>query len=527
MSVSPVIVGAGINGLTAAYVLARAGMKPLVLERETAVGGGEVTREIHPGFHAPVYSHELMLSGHIAREMDLTRHGLQLLRGDVDVCAPSLDGPPIVVYHDVGRTAAAMTRTGSKDGAAWPRYRSAMTAAAGVLAPLLSAPPASLDHPHARDIWELLKAGRRFRGLGRATAQSLLRWLPMPLYDFTHEWFENDRLCALVAARGLSGSMLAPRSAGGTLVLLLREAHRLMAGGRPLVARGGPGACLRAMAAAAQDAGAEIRTGVTVERIVAAAGRVQSVVADGREIAATHVLSTADPKTTFLTLLEGPLPEDARQRLRNFRSTGTLAKVNLALSGLPSFVGMSNSSSGDNAETRLLSGRIHIGERLDDLERAFDPVKYGDLPEVPWLDVSIPSVLDRSLAPSGAVASIYVHSVTEGAGAGGNAGRTVVLERTLTVLERYAPGIRSLIIAAEVATPADFQISPGMWGGHIFHGELAPDQLFASRPPISSSPYRTPVEGLYLAGGGTHPGGFSSGISGELAAREALTSARR
>jgi phytoene dehydrogenase-like protein len=280
------------------------------------------------------------------------------------------------------------------------------------------------------------------------------------------------------------------------------------------------------MAAAAQAAGAEIRTGVTAERILAAAGRVQGVVADGREIAATHVLSTADPKTTFLTLLEGPLPEDARQRLRNFRSTGTLAKVNLALSGLPSFMGLSSSNSGNDA--RPLSGRIHIGERLDDLERAFDPVKYGDLPEAPWLDVSLPSVLDQSLAPPGAhVGSIYVHSVTGAADPGANTLRAVVLERTLTVLERYAPGVRSLVVAAEVVTPADLESSPGMWGGHIFHGELAPDQLFGSRPPISGSPYRTPVDGLYLAGGGTHPGGFSSGISGELAAREALTSARR
>lgn len=525
----PIVIGAGHNGLAAAFYLAKAGRKPLVLEASDAVGGGASTREMHPGFRVPTYTHEVLLHEDIVRDMQLDAHGLQRLTTDVERVALSPSGPPIVVYADAAKTAAALHRTSAADADAWRRYREAMTQVAGVLAPLMTAAPAQMTRPGLGDIWELLKAGRRFRRLGRRHAQDVLRWVPMPLYDFTHEWFETERLRALVAADGLSGSMLAPRSAGGTLALLLRLTHRHLAGGRPLLARGGPGACMQAMAAAATAAGAEIRTSSKVERILTGGGRITGVILNGREIACDAVLSSLDPKTTCLSLVDAnAFPADFHQRIRNYRSAGTVAKVNLALDALPVFA-QSPDQATHGISPEMLGGRIHIGDRLDDLERAFDHIKYGEMSEQPWLDISLPSVLDPSLAPAGGhVASIYVHNAPERLrGQDWSEGREVLLERTLRVLERVAPGVRSQIVATQVLTPADLAQQPGMWGGHIFHGELAPDQLMGLRPTIDSGTYRPPLDGLYLCGAGTHPGGFATGASGRLAVRHVLKNLRR
>jgi phytoene dehydrogenase-like protein len=392
-----------------------------------------------------------------------------------------------------------------------------MRRAAGVIAPLLTSAPPAVP-PGITDLWTMVGIRQRLQGLGRE-ARSLLRWLPMPVADFVHEWFGNDRLRALLAASCLSGTMLAPRSAGSTLILLLREACRQLAGGDNRQARGGPGACVRAMAAAAHAAGAEIRTSTAVERILIRGGCVSGVVAAGRELDSDLVISTLDPQATLLTLASPEaLPADVVSRLTNYRARGTMAKVNLGLSGLPAFTGVDSDA--------LLTGRIHLGApNVDDIERAFDAVKYGELSADPWLDLRIPSIADSSLAPRGAhVASMYVHNVPYSSkSAAASAERDEVLRRTLHVLERYAPGSTRLVLAAQVATPADLEASLGMAGGHIFHGELSPDQLFAARPVIGLGRYRTPIDGLYLGGAGTHPGGFLTGISGRLVVRAALS----
>ena len=511
------IIGSGPNGLAAAFYLARAGLKPVVFEAADHVGGGAITAELHPGFHVPALSHELLLHASIVRDMELRRHGFELLESEVDLCAPSTDGPPLVLYADARKTADGLRAIHAGDAEVWPRYRQAMTRAAHALAPLLTLPPPHIDAPSARDLWDLLGTGRRVRGLGARGMYDLLRWLPMPVYDFAHEWFTYERLRAVVAGPGVSGTRLGPRSAGSTLVALLREAHAHLAGGRRLRVRGGPGACTRAMAAAARAAGAEIRTGSRIERILIRDGRVTGVVTAGQEIAAARVLSAIDPKTTFLRLVDAAdLAPEFLQKMRNYRAAGTVAKVNLALSGLPAFAGVSDS--------HVLTGRIHLGERLDDLERAYDHVKYGEMSESPWLDVSIPSALDPSLAPAGAhVASVYVHNAPFrlASATWGDAADTL-RTRVLSMLERYAPGITRLVVEAQVITPEALERTYGTWGGHIFHGELAPDQLFAMRPFLGAGRYATPIEGLYLCGGGTHPGGFMTAASGRLGALEAL-----
>jgi phytoene dehydrogenase-like protein len=515
-----VVIGAGHNGLSAAFYLARAGLKPIVVEQSATVGGGAITGELHPGFTCPTLTHHASIRSDIAGEMDLSKHGLEVLRPAVDVFIPALDGASAVMYADTDRTAAQLRASGARDAEAFLRYRAATSAIGGVLEALLTVPPPHVDEPDARDLWNLLTAGRRFRSLGKQDGYRLLRWAPMPVADFATEWFESPLLRAAICGSGVSGTMLGPRSAGSTLVHLLRQTNRRIAGGHGHI-RGGPGALTRAMAAAATGAGADIRVGHRVDRIAVANGAVTAVAIDGQDIAADAVVSAIDPKTTFLKLLDPlDLSPDFLAKMGNFRAAGTVAKVNLALSALPSFGATS---------AELLSGSIHIGEDVDVIERAFDHAKYGELSEHPWLDVTIPSVLDPSLVPPGAhVMSIYVHYAPfRLRGADWDSMSEAVLTRTLATLERVAPGIKALVVAAQVITPQELESTYGFGGGHIFHGELAIDQLFTMRPLLGYSGYRTPIRGLYLCGAGTHPGGFMSGSSGKLAANTLLASVKR
>jgi phytoene dehydrogenase-like protein len=268
------------------------------------------------------------------------------------------------------------------------------------------------------------------------------------------------------------------------------------------------------MAQAARAAGAEIRTGTPVERILTSNERVTGVVAGGVEIAADRVVSAVDPKTTFLQLIDPTdlSPEFATQ-IRNYRAAGTVAKVNLALSALPRFAGAGDADA--------LSGRIHLGPGINYLERAFDHVKYGEMSAEPWLDVTIPSIADPGLAPAGAhVMSIYVHYAPATLRGTDWIRQGEALQRSvLRTLERFAPGTEALVVASEVITPRELEQGFGFAGGHGFHGELALDQLFTMRPLLGYARYGSPIQGLSLCGAGTHPGGFLTGASGRHAAR--------
>lgn len=512
-----VVIGGGHNGLATAFYLAKAGLKPLVLEARETVGGGAVTGELYPGFRCPTLAHHTSIWTDTSRDMDLAGHGLELLRPDVETFAPDLDGPPLVVYGDDRRTAEAMRRISPKDADAYRAYRTAVEKVATVVATVLASPAPSIDGPDTRDLWNLFKAGRTFRALGKRDSYRLLRWVPMPVADLARKWFESDLICASIAGPAVSGTMLGPRSAGSGLVLLLQEANRFLAGRTPRP-RGGPGALTQAMAAAARAAGADIRTATRVERIVLKDERVSGVVANGREIPAAAVVSAIDPKTTFLGLMDpADLTPDFLRKIGNYRANGTIAKVNLALSALPSFRG---------ADADALSGRIHVGPSIDYLERAFDHAKYGEMSADPWLDVTIPSVLDPDLAPTGAhVMSIYAHYTPYRLRNGDwGASKEELLHRVLATLERFAPGVGALVLAAEVITPLELESHYFFHGGHIFHGELALDQLVTMRPMLGYSRYHGPLPGLFLCSAGTHPGGFMTGASGKLAAREIVKS---
>jgi phytoene dehydrogenase-like protein len=509
-----VVIGAGHNALTAAFYLARAGRRPLVLERQDAVGGGAITSELAPGFTSPTFSHEEQLHRRIVAEMNLPAVGASWIPCEVDTCALDPTGPALLLYSDAARTSANLP---APDAARWPEFTRATRRVAGVLQAMLDQPAPDAASLSLGDLWRLGGLYRKTRALDRPDAHRLLQWLPMPIADMVDDWFEGGLLRAAVAARGLAGTSHGPRAAGSTLVWLTRLAHQLSA--RPAAAqpRGGPGALTQAMARAAQAAGAEIRLGQEVETIVVEGGRVTAVVIAGHQIEADCVVSGADPKTTLLSLVgAAQLPSEFATQIGHYRANGTQAKLNLALSALPSFSGVS--------DTSQLTGRIHIGPTLDYLERASDATKYGESPAEPWMEISIPSVLDASLAPAGAhVASIHVHAVPRQLKASSwPAERDRLLTECVKLLDGYAPGFSSLIVAAELLTPEDIETRLGTSGGHGFHGDLALDQWFAMRPAYGWARYETPVKGLYLCGAGTHPGGFMTGTSGRLAAERVL-----
>jgi phytoene dehydrogenase-like protein len=515
-----IIIGGGHNGLAAAYYLAKAGLEPIVLEQRDSVGGGAITGEIHPGFSCPTLTHHTLLHAGVAREMNLARHGVVRLASATDLFAAAVDAAPLVLSADVAVATERLKARSMKDADAYAAYVAAMARVADGFAAMLTTPAPDVDRPAAADLWNLVTFARRFRSLGKRDAYRLLRWVPMPVADLISEWFDTELLRAALCAPGLSGTMLGPRSAGSGLVLLLQHAHARLAGGMAAI-RGGPGVLTQAMAAAARDAGAEIRTTARVERVLTANNHVTGVATGGRELPARVVVSALDPKSTFLGLVDpGDLGPDFRLKMQHYRAAGTVAKVNLALSALPAFPGASAES---------LTGRVHIGPTTDYMERAFDRAKYGEAPDEPWLDAAIPSILDPDLAPRGChVMSIYVHYAARRLRGGDwTTARQPLLEAVLKTLDRFAPGARGLVVAAQVLTPADLEGDYGFSGGHIFHGELALDQLFAARPALGYARYEMPIHGLYLCGAGTHPGGFMTGTSGRLAAREVLRARRR
>jgi phytoene dehydrogenase-like protein len=515
---SVVIIGGGHNGLVTAGLLAKGGLKPVVLERRDVLGGAAVTEEFHPGFRASLSPTTGPFRPSVASALGLAAHGLETIEADPRLFAPLPDGRSVTLFSDPDRTASSL-----EEGKAYLALHKSLTRISKVLKRVLEMTPPDIAKPGLRDLAGLLGVGARFRGLGRQDGQDLLRWGPMAVADFAQEFFKGDLLRAIVAARGIRGVLSGPWSAGTTANLLLQAAASDgNAADSAVFVRGGLGALSESLARAARALGAEIRTGTQVERITARDGRVTGVVLkDGREIPAEAVVSGADPHTTFVGLLDPTHvdPEDLR-RIRHFRMGGMISKVHLALSGLPAFRGAQNG--------QALSGRIHVGPEIDYLERAFDEAKYGELSKRPYLDVTIPSVLDPSLAPEGRhVLSVSVQFTPFTLAKGDWTSRRDELgDVVLRTLEEYAPGLSALVLHRQVLTPLDLQETYGLSQGHPHHGEQALDQLFTMRPLLGWGRYRGPIQGLYLCGAGAHPGGGVTGGPGANAAREILRDLR-
>ncbi|MGO9127011.1 MAG: phytoene desaturase family protein [Terriglobales bacterium] len=514
-----VIIGGGHNGLVTAFYLAKAGYKPLVLERRAQPGGAAITQEFHPGFRCSTLAHSAgPLRPDIVRDMQLEKHGLKLISPDVATVSLSPDGRALTLYRDLDKSTQEISKFSQKDAARYPEFQQTLSKISKVIAEALALTPPDIDHPSKGDLWGMLQTGRAIRNLGKKDMYRLLRWGPMAVADLVAEYFETELLRTTIAARGIFGTFLGPWSAGSSLVLLIRAAGDAHASGLASFAVGGAGAITQAMAAAATQAGAEIRGNAEVIEITVGNGVASGVVlSSGEEINARAIISNADPKRTLMKLVDPMhLSPDFVMKLQHYRMPGTVAKVNLALSGLPKFTAL-NGSNND-----VLSGRIIIAPEIDYLERAFDESKYGNFSKQPYLEVAIPTVGDPSLAPAGKhVMSIYMQYAPFKLKNGDWESQRVALGDTVVkTLTRYAPNLPELILTHQIITPQDLEDVYGLTNGHIFHGELALDQFFTMRPMLDWAKYNTPIKNLYLCGSGTHPGAGLTGGSGANAARE-------
>jgi phytoene dehydrogenase-like protein len=512
------VIGAGHNGLVTGAYLARAGLRTVILERRNRVGGALDTTELYPGFKVPTVAHTIgRLAGSVYRDLRLADHGLEVIRPDVRVFAPSSERRSLTLWSDVSRNRDELRPWSLADALAYHGFDARVRALGGFLAQLHTMTPPDLSDPSLRDGFGGLKLLRALRELDREDVQALLRVLPMAVADFVAESFETDLLRAVIASRGVQYTTMGPWSAGTTAVLLSEAANNDGgAAGQTAFARGGPGALARALAAAARAWGAEIRTDAEVATVMSTDERVEGVaLAGGEELRAPVVASGADPKSTLLRLMDPVvLGPSLRWRAEKLRLAGSIAKVNLALAELPRFRAAPDAG--------RLRGRVVVVSGIDGLERAFDACKYGRISEPPYLEATLPSLVDDTLvAGGGHVMSVIVqyapYRLREGRW---EERRDALGDLVLSALEDHAPGISTLVLERQVITPVDLEREYGLTEGHPLHGEPGLDQFFAWRPLLGHADYRLPLRGLYLCGAGAHPGGGITGAPGANAARE-------
>jgi phytoene dehydrogenase-like protein len=508
---SVVVIGAGHNGLAAAARLAAAGRRVIVLERRDTVGGLAGAIEFHPGYRVPGVLHdEGLVSARAVARLGLERHGLAWRPAPPVLLAES-EGPGILLDGDLERAAAEIGARAPADAEAYRRYRAFLARLRPLVERLTTTPPPALSPSGAAQWWDVARLGLGLRRLGRDAALELVRVAPMCVADFLNERFTTPLLVAGLAAPAVVATWAGPWSAGTATNLLLAEAAR----GRCVA--GGPAALVAALERAARAAGAEIRVGAEVARIRVAAGRALGVtLACGEDLDAAAIVATCDPKRAFLELVPpGGLPLGVEEEYLRIRARGTAAKVHLALSGPLELA----------ARPGQLLEHVRIGgDHVDDLERAFDAVKYREISVRPHLEVRVPTVADPGLAPAGHhVASILVsYAPHDLAGGWSEARRSDLLALALATLEGHAPDLRRRLVAHQVLTPADLESEYRLTGGQLHHGEPALDQLFVLRPTPSAARYATSVAGLYLGGSGCHPGGGVTCAPGLLAAETML-----
>ena len=522
-----IVIGAGVNGLVTAAFLAKAGQRVLVLEQRDVVGGTLTTEEVHPGFRYDVCRHDAgWLPARIADDLKLKQHGLQHIDVEPSVFAPGASGERndyLLLHHDLQRSAASIRKHSVKDGEKWPAFATRIARLAGFLESAYNSPAPAVDASSLSDLMTLAGLGTRLRALGKADMVELLRTVPMSAAELLDDWFETDLLKGTIGARGVTAMMQGPQSGGTAFVLLHHQVGRAPGAFRsPTAVRGGVGALAGALEAAAKAFGAEIRTGAEVTQIqMNGAAATGVVLRNGDVIAARRIVSAVAPRRTLLDLCDPTrLDPDFVRAVRNVRYRGAWAKVNLALGALPTFRALR-----DDSTDSALRGAISIGPSLNYLERAYDDAKYGRVSAHPYLEIRIPSLADPSLAPAGRhVMSIEVQYAPYALrdGSWDERARGALGDRVVETLATHAPDLPGLILHRQVLTPLDLEQRYGLSEGHTYHGELGLDQILFMRPVAGWSRYRTPVEGLFLCGPGTHPGGGIAGLAGANAAREIL-----
>ncbi len=518
-----VVVGAGHNSLVAATYLAKAGRRVLVLERRQVVGGMAVTEELIPGYRFSTCANAAAsyLAPEIAADLGLSALGRESIETDPVLLSPQPDGSCLRIWRDAARTASEIERYSAADAAHYPQFIDLMQQLTGTLRGLLGVTPPDIPDVTGRDLIGMLGLLGPLRKMGRKNVPELARVLPMPAADLLNEWFESGVVKGAIAASGVRAMTWGPREAGTAYLLLHRWACSdtgLFRSGSLL--RGGAGTLSEALAGAARGAGVEIRTGEPVTAIDHGAGAATGVsLQSGASIAAGIVVSGASPRTTLLELLDPTrMSAAAVQHARNIKYRGSSARVHLALSALPEFTGIPAS------ELRT-GGHIQVAPTMDYLQRAYDHVKYDEMSARPYLDVSIPSVVDDTLSPAGhhtmSIAVQYAPYHIDGGWSEDQRAR--LLDCVLATLEEYAPGTGDRVVGSHLLTPADLEARFDLPEGNLHHGEMTLDQLLFMRPIPGSARYGAPVGNVYLCGSGSHPGGVLTGLPGRNAARQILS----
>lgn len=513
-SYDAIVIGAGHNGLTTAARLGRAGRRVLVLERRAVVGGLAASEQFHPGYRsAGMLADSGLVRERVIDTLELERHGLERrpVAPTVLALGNGQDGaaPPLPIPGDPERAAQAIAERSPHDGQQYRALFAQVQRLAPAIAELFDRHPLDLIDLESESVWDLGRRALRVRRLGTADLRELLRLPPMCVADVLGERFETERLRAALSLPALAGTFGGPWSPGTMLTLLRREC---LAG--PGVVGGGP-MLVAALRGAAEAAGVQVRTEAAVARVRLRGTTVEGVVLDdGERIDAPLVAASCSPRVTLGPLLPpGALPHRLEHHIRNFRSRGIVAKVLLALDRPPAF--------GDEPVEYA-----RTAEHVDDIERAFDAVKYGELPDTPVLDIHVPTVADPSLAPPGhAVLAVTVGFVPHGLRGGWtDQARAGLGDTVVRLLARHDPELPEAVVGRQVLTPVDLEARYGLPGGHLEHGEHGMDQLLI-RPTPQCLHYATPIDGLWLCGSGSHPGGGLTCAPGQLAA-EAILRAR-
>lgn len=504
MAYDVAIIGAGHNGLVAAAYLARAGLRVLVLERRDVVGGAAVTEEIAPGFRVSTASYSLsLLRPDIFGDLDLGRHGLSVYPKDPQLFVPLPDGRHFFIWRDQERTVREIERINAHDSRAYKRWTDFWDEAVALLRPLAD----SANPPTMGEVEAIMQ------GRGRADIWKLA--VQGSVAEIVSEFFQSDELRGALATQGLIGTFAGPHDPGTAWVMAFHALGGEINGanGTWAYARGGMGSVTRAIAGAAREAGAEIRTSSGVVSIWVEGERRGVVLEGGEAISAGAVLSAVDPKTTFLHLLASELvPEEILNKARHWRIDGCVLKVNLALNTLPDFI----SAPGEGPQHL---GTIEIAPSLAYLDAAYRSAREQGYSVMPFMEVFIQSASDRSLAPEGShVLSAFSQYIRpEVPHREWSQIKDSAFEATLEVLSAYAPNIRDSIVAFDVLGPPELEERFGLPGGDIFHGSLLPGQMLGER-----FPYRSGIPGVYLGGAGASPGGGVMGAPGRNAAAAIL-----
>jgi phytoene dehydrogenase-like protein len=523
-----IVVGAGHNGLTAAGYLGRAGLSVLVLERREIVGGCCVTEEISTGCRASTTSYiASMLRPEIIRDLDLRSHGLRMVPCDPALQVPFPDGQVVSWWADRRRVVEELRKICVKDSQTFVRVDDQLKKLARYLQPFFLEPPPEFELDGLHSWWKLLRVGRRFQGISSGEIAQLISFLTGSLGDFLDRNYESEKVKTLFLANNVYGKHGGPYDPGTALGLLF---HLLSGGEHELQGFyghviGGMGAITQALAEAGHKLGVEIRTSAPVGRIDVHDGRLRGVVLeDGTEISARIVLSNADPKRTFLGMVDArELPEDFRRAVQGIKMNGPCAKVNLVLAEEPQVNGMPRDASPSQRSLFTLIPSLEFAERC------YDIAKFGDIPEELWVDCVVASNVDETLAPKGRhIMTCFVQYVPYFLRQGTwDESRERLGDRVIKKIGEYAPNVPGTIVARQVLTPLDLERTYGLTEGNIFHGDLTLEQLFFMRPVPGWSQYRTPIAGLYLCGAGAHPGGGVTGAPGHNAAFQVLRDLRR